>query len=110
MPREYKVYLVDILSAIAKIERYSKDLDFSNFTNSELIVDGIVRNLEIIGEAVKNIPKTIKSKHKKIEWKKIAGLRDILIHEYFGVDPEILWDIVKNKIPDLKAQIKEIIG
>jgi len=109
MPREYKVYLADILSAIGKIEKYSKNLDLSNFSSNELIIDGIVRNLEIIGEAVKNIPPTIKSKHKKIEWKKIAGLRDILIHEYFGVDPEILWDIVKNKIPDLKIKIRDIL-
>ncbi|MDQ7032491.1 MAG: DUF86 domain-containing protein, partial [Desulfonauticus sp.] len=95
MQRHPKVYLKDILKAIKKIENYVENLDFKKFSANELVQDATVRNLEIIGEAVKKIPIEIKSKYPKIEWKKIAGLRDILIHEYFGVDLEILWDIIK---------------
>ena len=73
-----------------------------------MVIDGVVRNLEVIGEAVKKIPQNVKIKSPKIEWKKIAGLRDILIHEYFGIDVEIVWDIVKNKIPKLKEEVSKI--
>ena len=70
----------------------------------------MIRNLEIIGEAVKQLPADIKRKYHKIEWKKIAGLRDILIHAYFGVDIEILWDIIKTKLPELKKETHNILN
>jgi uncharacterized protein with HEPN domain len=108
MPRAYKVYIQDILEAIKKIENYTHDLDYNDFKKSDLTVDGVVRNLEIIGEAAKNIPTEIKIKYKNIEWKKIMGLRDILIHEYFGVDLVILWDIIQNKLPSLKKAVSLI--
>ncbi len=105
MPRDYKIYIGDILNSIEKIERYTKDIKLEDFEKDELLQDGVARNLEIIGEAVKNIPEEIKAKKIDIEWKKIAGLRDILIHSYFGIDTAIIWDIIKNKIPDLKNAI-----
>ena len=108
MSREYKAYLKDILDSIKKIERYTKGMFFDKFTTNELIQDGVVRNLEIIGEAVKNIPDNVKSEYPDIDWRKIAGLRDILVHAYFGIDKEIVWDVVKNKIPDLKQSILEM--
>ena len=106
--RNYKLYLDDILEATKRIEKYTKGLTLKKLKEDSLKTDGIVRNLEIIGEAVKNIPTNVKDKHSDIEWKKIAGLRDILAHEYFGVDIEVLWDIVKNKLPDLKKKISKI--
>ncbi len=110
MPREYKAYLRDILEASAKIEKYVEDMSFEDFSQDDLIKDGVARNLEIIGEAAKNIPNEIKKKTSDLEWRKIAGLRDILIHAYFGIDVEIVWDIVKNKIPTLKEKIMEMLA
>lgn len=97
MPLEYKAYLRGMLEAIGKIERYTENMNFGDFSNNELIQEGVIRNLEIIGEAVKNLPDDIKKDYPEVEWRKIAGLRDILIHAYFGVDLEVIWDIVKIK-------------
>ena len=108
MPREYKVFLQDIKAAINKIKEYTKDLSLDDFRQNNLVIDGVVRNLEIIGEAAKNIPTEVKNQHKQINWKKISGLRDILIHQYFGIDIEIIWDIVKNKLPELNSLISAI--
>jgi len=109
MPKTYKVYLEDMIEAVGKIEKYTKDLTFQKFKKTDLVTDAVVRNLEIIGEAAKKIPNDVKEKTPTIEWKKISGLRDILIHEYSGVDLEILWDIVKNKLPELKKQVSQIL-
>jgi len=109
MQRDYKVYLNDILASISKIERYVDDLSFQGFTEDSMRVDAVVRNLEVIGEAAKHVPKEIRRKYPFVEWRKVSGLRDILIHEYFGVDPDILWDIIKNKIPNLKKDMKKIL-
>jgi len=109
MYRDYKVYLNDILEAIRKIQNYTKNMGFSEFKRNELVQDAVIRNLEIIGEAVKRIPDSIKREHPHIEWRKIAGLRDILIHAYFEIDLEIIWDIIKNKIPSLKEKILKIL-
>lgn len=105
MARDYKAYINDILEAIDRIESYTTNLTFDDFSESRLYQDAVVRNLEIIGEAVKRLPKELIEKYPGMEWKKIAGLRDILIHAYFGIDIEIVWDVVENKIPELKDQI-----
>jgi len=109
MQRDYRVYLKDVLSSISKIEEYLGDFKFEDFIKDNMRVDAVVRNLEIIGEAAKQIPEDIRRKYPFIDWRKISGLRDILIHEYFGVDFDILWDIVRNKIPVLKKDIKKIL-
>jgi uncharacterized protein with HEPN domain len=110
MPREYRAFVKDVLEAIRKIEKYTENLSAEDFVRTELVQDAVLRNLEVIGEAVKNIPQEIKTGKSGVEWKKIAGLRDILIHAYFGVDADIVWDIVRNKIPDLKRKALEILS
>ncbi len=69
-----------------------------------------MRNLEVIGEAVKKVPDEVRSRHPDVEWKKIAGLRDILIHEYFGIDANIIWDIVRTKLPQLEQEVEKILS
>ncbi len=108
MQRDYNVYIDDILESIKRIEAYTKGKSQQEFIKNSLLVDGVIRNLEIIGEAVKKIPVEIKKNHPKIEWNKIAGLRDILIHEYFGINLEIIWDVIINKLPELRNSINRI--
>ena len=108
MSKDYRLYLEDILGSIRKIEKYISGLTYDTFIQDGLIVDGVIRNLEIIGEAAKHIPLSIRKIHHLIEWKKITGLRDILIHEYSGVNLKIIWDIVVTKVPELKAALAKV--
>ena len=110
MPRDYKVYVDDIVEAIAKIKRFTVGFDSKTFSDDEKTFDAVIRNLEVIGEAVKKIPEGIRTQYPTVEWKKIAGVRDILIHEYFGIDAEIVWDIIQNKLPILESQIAKIVA
>lgn len=110
MPRDYEVYLEDIREAIVKVKKYTTGLSREAFGSDDKTIDAVVRNLEIIGEAAKMIPDSVRMVHPEIEWKKIAGLRDILAHQYFGVDIEIIWDILQNKLPILEQQINEILS
>lgn len=110
MSRDYSVFLEDILEAIGRIRRYTAGYSFDDFTKDDKTRDAVVRNLEIIGEAVKHLPEEVRLKHPDENWKKIAGLRDILIHEYFGVDMEIIWDVVQNKIEALEDSTRKLLG
>ena len=104
--RNYKLYLQDMLEAVQKIEKYTKGMNFQQFEKSDLVIDGVIRNLEVIGEASKQVPADVKKEFKDIEWKKISGLRDILIHAYFGVDIQIIWDVTQNNVPLLKKNLQ----
>ena len=110
MPRDYKVFLEDILEAIEKIRRYTAGFSQDALRKDDKTLDAVVRNLEVIGEAVKKVPAKIRAKHSQVDWKKIAGLRDILIHEYFGIDVEIIWDIIDHKLPILEREVKKIVS
>lgn len=110
MPWDSRVYLEDILEATRKITAYTGSLSKAAFLEDEKTFDAVVRNLEVIGEAVKKLPENLRAKHSAVEWKKIVGLRDILIHEYFGLDAEIVWDIVQNKVPALDREVRTMLN
>jgi hypothetical protein len=101
--------LEDILKSSSKILKYVGDASYEEFLNDEMRLDAIIRNLEIIGEASSNIPQDIKDKYSSIQWRKISNFRNVLAHEYFGIDYEIMWDIIKEKLPELNNNIKNII-
>src|SRR5207247_6020672 len=98
MPRDFRVYLEDILGAISKIRRYTDGLSKQGFAADEKTLDAVIRNLEVIGEAVKQLPADLRARQPGLDWQKIAGLRDILIHQYFGIDVDILSDIFEYKL------------
>jgi uncharacterized protein with HEPN domain len=107
--RDVRLLLYDILECIEKIEKYTKDMNFEDFVKNDLVADAVIRNLEIIGEAVKNIPEDIRSKYPDIPWKKIVGFRNIVIHGYFGVDLNIVWTVVRKHLKELKPKIESIL-
>lgn len=108
MKRDYKVYLDDIAESIEKIEEYTQGKSWSDFANNTELQDAVLRRLAIIGEAVKHIPSEIKEKYPEVEWKKIAGARNIFVHEYFGVRLERIWDTVIKDLPKLKKQLMDL--
>ncbi|MFH1361574.1 MAG: DUF86 domain-containing protein [bacterium] len=109
MKRDLNVYLSDILESIVLIEGYTKGVSEDKYCTNQQLQDSVVRRLEIIGEAVKQIDDDFRSKHPEVPWKKIAGLRDVLIHEYFGVNPFRVWAALQNDLPQLKKEISAII-
>ena len=110
MFRDPGLFLDDIRESCEKVLRYTHGMDFEAFKSDEKTKDAVVRNLGIIGEAVKRLPDTLRDRYPKVEWRKITGLRDIIVHEYFGVDEEILWDVVQNKVPELLNQVKRVLS
>ena len=109
MKKDSKIFLLHILDSIKLIEDFTKDCSIEKFFESDIIQNATIRMIEIIGEAVKNIPKDFKTKHPEVPWKEIAGTRDKLIHEYFGVDLKLTYKIVKESIPELKENILKIL-
>jgi len=109
MPREYKLYISDILEALERIQEYTKSMTFKDFAKSNITIDAVVRNLEVIGEAARKLPSEIKSKSPEVEWRKIVALRNILTHEYFGVNKQIVWDVVQNKLEPVGKACKSLL-
>ncbi|MGV9199823.1 MAG: DUF86 domain-containing protein [Promethearchaeia archaeon] len=105
-----RVLLNHILDACSQITYYLEEIDFSNFEENRLLQDGVIRELEIIGEATKNLSKTVREKVSNVPWKLIAGMRDKLIHGYFSVDLKEVWNTAKRDIPNLKNKIENILA
>ena len=106
--RTVLLYINDILDSIEKIEKFCHDMSYDQFIADEKTRDAVVRNLEIIGEAAKNIPDAMKTKSAHVAWRSMTGMRDKLVHEYFGVSYSIVWETIKNDLAVLKYQIKEM--
>jgi uncharacterized protein with HEPN domain len=107
--RQWKFRVEDILKAIEKIERYVDGMTLQKFKQDELVIDAVVRNFEIIGEASKNIPVSLQRSYPDVPWKEMKGMRDVLIHEYFGVDSKILWHTTKKNLPILQKKLEELL-
>jgi len=103
--RDYKDYLQDIVDSVDDIKSFTENMTFEDFATDRKTINAVIRSIEVIGEATKRIPKSIRGKYPSIPWKKMAGMRDKLIHEYSGVDVGILWKTVKEDIPSLKPLI-----
>lgn len=110
MSKEPKEYLRHINIECLYLISVSQDLKYEDFLADETLKRAVVRSLEIIGEASKKIPADVKVKWSTIQWKNMAGMRDRLIHDYMGVNYTIVWDVMKNKIPDIKIQISEFLS
>lgn len=109
MSRDFQLYLQDILTSINKIERYTKGMNQEQLRANELTFDAVVYNLQIIGEAVKHLPPEIRERYPQMEWRKMAGLRDIVAHAYFAIDDQIVWDIIQNKLSALHHNVGQIL-
>ena len=106
----FRVYIQDILEAIQRIDEYLTGITFEEFSKDNKTIDAVVRNFAVIGEAARNVPVSVKRKHPEIAWKRMSGMRDKVIHEYFGVDPHILWDTSKIDLPASKQLLKELLS
>ncbi|MFH1856791.1 MAG: DUF86 domain-containing protein [Candidatus Omnitrophota bacterium] len=106
--RDYALYVEDILDSVLKIKRYVKGKNFEKFSRDEKTIDAVIRNFEIMGEAVRQLPKRIRDKYPDIEWKAIIDFRNVIIHEYFGIDLEIIWDIIETKLFPLEQKLEKI--
>jgi uncharacterized protein with HEPN domain len=107
--RDWKLFLFDILEAIRRIEKYIEDMNYEAFLRDTKTQDAVVRNLEIIGEAARKVPESIKERYSKVPWSQVIGLRNRLIHGYFVIDYDIVWYIISNELKELKQEVEEML-
>ena len=107
--RDYSDYLQDIIDSCSDVQEFIKGMSYSDFIGDKKTKSATIRAIEVIGEAVKNIPTAFRVKHPNIPWKQIAGMRDKLIHEYFGVDAKVLWKTATEDVPMIRVEFKKIV-
>ena len=109
MSRDFALFLEDIVAACDNILDFTRGMTFDDFQKDIKTIHAVVRNLEVMGEAVKRLPDDFKAQNKSVEWRAVAGLRDILIHEYFGVNNAVVWDIIINELPSFRDSVKRLM-
>lgn len=107
--RDYYFYVKDIIEAMDAIAEFTEGLEFEEFRRDDKTSSAVIRKFEIIGEASKNVPANIRRKYPQVPWKEMAGMRDKLIHFYFGVNYELVWQTIKRRIPQIRPVLREII-
>lgn len=107
--RDVRLFLTDMLDAVMKIERYTASLTAEQFQADDLRIDAVVRNLEIVGEAARQIPPDLRERYPGIDWTRVVGFRNIVIHEYFDVDIEIVWTIATQRLSELKTFLRRML-
>lgn len=108
--RDVQVYIEDIIDAINSIEAYTKDLTYEDFVSDRKTVDAVIRNFEIIGEATKQVPLSVRREYPKVPWRDMAGMRDKLIHGYFGVQLDVVWKTIKERLPAVRLLMVEALA
>jgi uncharacterized protein with HEPN domain len=108
--REIDDYLDDILTAVADVEVFVSGINYDTFTKDKRTVNAVIRSLEVLGEATKRIPESFRQKHPDIPWSKMAGMRDVLIHDYMGVDLKTVWKVAQERLPELKPLLEKLIS
>ncbi|WP_286171349.1 HepT-like ribonuclease domain-containing protein [Lentibacillus populi] len=98
-----------MLSAAVKVEKFTRGVTYDYFLDNDLVFDAVIKNILVIGEATKNIPVEIRKMNPQVEWRKMAGMRDMMIHGYFSINYRIVWDVVQNKIPTLRQQVEQLL-
>ncbi|MEW5760038.1 MAG: DUF86 domain-containing protein [Candidatus Thermoplasmatota archaeon] len=109
MKRDYKLFVMDILDAINKIEKFVENMNYKEFLHDDKTSTAVVKKIEIIGEAIKNIPRDVRARYNNIPWRDIVGMRNKIIHSYFGIDYEIVWKVIKERLPEIKQKINQIL-
>lgn len=109
MSRSWVFYLEDILESARRVQRYTEGLTVEQFHSQDVVFDAVVRNLEIIGEAAKHLPPDARAMMPTVDWNKVAGFRDVIVHGYFGLDMHVIWDVVQSKIPALLTSVEHAL-
>ena len=109
MKRDYRLFVEDILDSIEKIEQFVSDMSFDEFVEDDKTSSVVTRKLEIIGEATKNVSRDIRKKYKELPWSDMAKMRDKITHAYFGINYKIIWRVIKQRLPEIKPAIRQIL-